>query len=134
MKIIMMLFILNMPCIMQPQNKKDSLKLRSELSARGADFSTRIDTSMWVTSLRTAWSWPNAINIVFRANSGKEFRLTFDGDSLKSSGTLSLDNAATLFMQNVVEQYSERIKQLKEENAMLQQKQLKDLNGRKIEQ
>lgn len=61
-------------------------------------------------------------NLVLCSESRKLLWLDFNGDTLKVSGTLAIDSAGAIFFKWCVERYSGRIKELKDEIAVLKAK------------
>ena len=53
--------------------------------------------------------------IVIQSPSGKRLNFDFAGDGLKCWGTLEPDSAATIFIRELIEQYSRRVQGLKQE-------------------
>ena len=63
--------------------------------------------------------------VVFHSQTvNKDFWFDFEGDTLKAVGELHPDSAATLFIKYLIENYSGRMKNLKDTVAMLRRKQL----------
>ncbi len=62
----------------------------------------------------------NSLTLLSRTN--KSLNLDFTGDTLKCSGDLQPDSAATIFLRYVGERYSSRINSLKSQIAELQNK------------
>jgi len=65
------------------------------------------------TDSTSVWSVLPAYSVVFHSSTEKQLRLEFGTDTLKVSGDLPMDEAADIFIREIAEKYSERIKNLK---------------------
>ena len=63
-----------------------------------------------------------AHSIIISSPSGKELNMDFEGDTLMVYGDLQLDSAAIIFIRELVERYSTRIGELRNEIAILKGK------------